>query len=383
MQTRELGATPPLRLTIVNPTSLVSGAERVLLRLADAARDANWDVVVAAADGPLADELANGAVTRVELPDLKAGHLPTVLAGALAPIRALRAARVIRRLAARSDVLVVNGLLALPAVRSARPACPVAWIVHDVVTRPSRRAVVRACGAAVDLAIAISEAVASTVRSIPVRVVRNGTPWPVDPARPDSTRAPIIGQCAGLRPWKGQDVLLEAVARMQRRDVQVELLGEAFPRDCHFAEKLAVRAQQPDLRGRVHMLGHLHDPLARMRTWTIAAHATVAPEPAGLSVLEAMSIGLPIVATDQGGPPEVLGRAGVLVPPGDASALAEALDRLVDDEDLRRACAEEGPRLVAAGLTLEHQLRTLLDVLSTLAQSGGRAHRSGLSRAAL
>jgi glycosyltransferase involved in cell wall biosynthesis len=123
----------------------------------------------------------------------------------------------------------------------------------------------------------------------------------------------------------------------------------------------------------VRFLGHVADPLERMRGWSVAVLPSMYPESAGLAVLEAMSLGVPVVATDHGGPPEVIGDAGLVVPPGDADALASAIHRLLDDEQLRTRCAEAGPKLVAAGLTLEHQQHDLLALLDDVAGHDRRA----------
>jgi glycosyltransferase involved in cell wall biosynthesis len=361
------------RLLAVNPTGLRSGAELVLLRLAQTARRSGWDVAAATPDGEFAGDLERAQIRREQLPDLKLGARSRALAATAAPVQTVRAALVLRRVARDADVVVVNGVLALPAVRLARLRCPVVWMVHDIIARRSRRLLIRGSAAGIDLAIAPSEAVARSVRpsGIDVLVVRNGTPWPVEPARPDR-RERVVGQCAVLRRWKGQDVLLDAVARLPERDVVVELVGGAFPRDRDFAAEVARRAQQPDLAGRVRLLGHVDDPLARMRAWTLAVQATTEPDPAPLSVIEAMSIGLPIVAADHGGPPEVLGDAGLLVPPGDPEALAGAIERLLDDRELYDRCARAGPALVAAGLTLDRQEHDLLAALDRVALGRAR-----------
>jgi glycosyltransferase involved in cell wall biosynthesis len=137
-----------------------------------------------------------------------------------------------------------------------------------------------------------------------------------------------------------------------------------------YAQMLRTRADEPDLRGRVTFVGRADDPLSRMRGWSLAVSSSVEPEAGPLAVLEAMSIGLPLVGTDLGGTPEVLGDAGLLVPPGDAGAMAEGLSRLLSDRELWRRCHQEGPRLTAGGLTIDRQLRDLLDVLAGLCVAG-------------
>jgi glycosyltransferase involved in cell wall biosynthesis len=187
----------------------------------------------------------------------------------------------------------------------------------------------------------------------------------------------VIGCAAFLTSWKGQDVFLDAIARMRHgQEVKVELMGGHGPKDGPFVRVLRERVAQPDLDGRVEILGDVSDPLARMRTWTVAVSASVDPEAGPLATLEAMSIGLPMVGPDHGGTAEVLTGAGLLVPPGDPDAMAAALDRLLEDTRLWDALHAEGPRKIAAELTLDSQIDQLLDVVATV------AHESDATRSA-
>ena len=136
-------------------------------------------------------------------------------------------------------------------------------------------------------------------------------------------------------------------------------MGAAPPKDRVYEAELRIAAARAPLQGRVHFLGFVADPLARMRTWTVAVVASTEPEAGPLVALEAMSIGVPVVATDHGGVREVLGDAGLLVTPGDPGALANAIDQLLDDADLYARCRAAGPRrIVDEHLTqAEHEQR--------------------------
>jgi glycosyltransferase involved in cell wall biosynthesis len=89
-------------------------------------------------------------------------------------------------------------------------------------------------------------------------------------------------------------------------------------------------------------------------------------------MMEAMSIGVPVVASAHGGPTELLGEGGVLVPPGDATALARALDTILEDTDLRRRCRDAGRRRVEADLVLEDRTAELFGMLVELAERPAR-----------
>jgi glycosyltransferase involved in cell wall biosynthesis len=355
-----------MKLLAVVPTGELSGAERVLLRYLGAAAEAGVHVRCLVPPGRCADALAAAGITTLPLPALDVPTGPRAVGLARLAGRWRAAARAVRAAAVDADAVLVNGFLALPVVRMARIAPPVAWLVHDVVRKPEWRLLMRVCAPAVTTAFAVSDGAAGPVRAagIPARVVRNGTVWPVEPARP-GPGVPVVGVNAALTSWKGQDVLLEAVARLDV-PVHVELMGGRFAKDAPFADALRERAARPDLAGRVRFVGHVADPLARMRTWTVAVSSSVGPEAAPLNVLEAMSLGLPMVATGHGGTVEVLGGAGLLVPPGDPAALAAALRRLLTEPDLHARCAAAGPTAVAAGLRLEDAVEDFLLALASL-----------------
>lgn len=359
------GGPTALRLVAVSHTGLYSGAEIVLERVVLRAAAAGWSVSCCVPPGPMADRLRRAGVAAPVFPELKLPRGPRVLAIARAGARALRAARLLRREARNADVILVNGLLALPAVRIARLRSPVAWIVHDCITAPDAKALLRVCAPAVTVALPVSAAVAGPVEAagITSSVIHNGTPWPVEPAVPDEKNPPIVGCNALLTSWKGQSVLLDAVAMLRRQDVEVELLGGTFPKDGPYQAVLVERAARDDLAGRVRFLGHTSDVLATMRRWTVAVSASVEPEAGPLSVLEAMSLGIPVVATAHGGAPEILGDAGMLVSPGDPVALAGALDTLLTDSALRDQVRQSGPAQVAAHFQLEAKLDEVLAAL--------------------
>ena len=366
------------RLLAVSHTGLASGAETVLLRVLTGARDAGWTVVCLCPPGATAERLEAAGIRRLPLPELKLPAGFRAVAVLRLGFRWLRAGRRIRRASRAADLVLVNGILALPALAVARTRKPTAWLVHDVIHRPSWLLVLWTCRGAVDLAIAVSESAARPVRSAHIRatVVRNGVEWPVDPAPFDKDGPPIVGCAAALTSWKGQDVLLEAIARLPRKDVRLELVGTGFPKDGPYVARLRERAARPDLDGRVRFLGQIPNVLERARTWTVGVSASVDPEAGPLALLEYLSISLPAVATAHGGAAEVLAHAGLLVSPRDPDALAEAIGRLLEDEELRRLCAENGPKVIERGsLTVETSNRKTIECLAGLAREAEARRR--------
>jgi glycosyltransferase involved in cell wall biosynthesis len=126
----------------------------------------------------------------------------------------------------------------------------------------------------------------------------------------------------------GLDVLLDAVPEMQRRrpGLQVVVAGGPVAGKEEFGRRLAARAAA--LPG-VHWLGPQDDVAELIADLDVLVLPSTEPEPFGLSVVEALASGVPVVATAAGGPVEILGphpgAAGRLVPPRDPAALAAAV----------------------------------------------------------
>jgi len=328
-----------------------SGAELVAIRYADALLRDGRPVQVICPDGFLAERMGRLGATVVPIPDLQLPSGPRVLALPAMAIRWTRAAWIIRRRTGRRDRLVVNGLLALPAVALAGRSATARWLVHDVVVRSDLRLVARLSTRRLAGAAAVSDAAAAfpLTLGLTTTVIRNGTAWPVAPAAPAPGARPVVGINAKVTRWKGHHVLLDAMAAIP--DADLEVLGSGFPKDAPYLAELEARAAEPDLAGRVRFLGHRDDPAAAMRSWSVAVSASVDPEAGPLAVLEAMSLGIPVVATNHGGAVEVLGSAGLLVEPGAAGEMTDALGRLLADADLRARCSVAGRTAVEAGLT--------------------------------
>jgi glycosyltransferase involved in cell wall biosynthesis len=120
-------------------------------------------------------------------------------------------------------------------------------------------------------------------------------------------------------------------------------------------------------------VGFREDVWSELATLDIVVHASIVPEPGGQVVLEAMAAGVPVVAADAGGPAEVIedGVTGLLYPPGNVAALAEALQTLAADEALRARLAEAGRQRVA-NFAPETVARQVMALYRGLLSPGGR-----------
>jgi glycosyltransferase involved in cell wall biosynthesis len=161
------------------------------------------------------------------------------------------------------------------------------------------------------------------------------------PARKDGlVRVVFLGQ---LVERKGLDVLIEAFARI---GVPGELLiagGDWSARG--YPERLRTLAHELGVSGRIHFENHRQDVGAVLSTadiFVLPSRSDARPR----SIIEAMSLGLPVVASDVGGIPSLVlhGQTGLLVPAEDAGALAAAIAQLIQSPDLRTRMGAAGRR---------------------------------------
>ena len=304
-------------------------------------------VVVTAAGSELARRLTSGGIRVREVP-WRAGVAPRAFPAVLAEI--LHRPAILH--AHDPHALTVAGICAALARR------PLV-VTRRVVFRLRRPGFWRRA----DRVVAISRAVADVligdgIDPARVAVVHSGISIdelkslvPLQVRRhlglPD--RATLAVNVASLVGEKDHATLLRAARQLAGRVPELHWViagaGALLPE----LERLSAELS---LTGRVHFLGHLEEP-ARLISEADVFVMSSRDEGLGTTVLEAMALGIPVASTAAGGLPEMLGEgAGLLVPPGDANGLAEAVERLVRDPVGRAAVVararEVVPRFAAA-----------------------------------
>ncbi|MEX1025301.1 MAG: glycosyltransferase family 4 protein [Planctomycetota bacterium] len=160
-----------------------------------------------------------------------------------------------------------------------------------------------------------------------------------------------VAVLAALVPRKGLHVLLDALGRLTTaRSVRVLIAGEGTER-----ARLETLARTLPAQRSARILGHVErkgDLLEAVDAFCLPSLA----EGLGVAALEALAVGLPVVATSAGGLGEAIGDAGLVVPPGDARALARELDRLAADPALGRELGQRALRRIDAEFRFEQQV---------------------------
>jgi glycosyltransferase involved in cell wall biosynthesis len=343
----------PLRVVYLGHSAAISGAEISLLHLVEAQQGVEAYVILAE-DGPLVDRLQDVGVAVRVMP--LASFVATtrrsafgvrtipLLASVSAACYSVRLAHELRRW--RPDVVHTNSMKAhlYGGVACRLAGVPQVWHARDrastdYMPTAAVRLVRTAARVLPKAVIANSHTTMATYAHAPkARVVYNATP-PHRP-RPVTRDARLtVGMVGRLTSWKGQHVFLRAFAEaFPRGTARARVVGQATFGEQDYADTLRALVTAAGIADRVTFVGFSDDVASEMDLMDVLVHCSTIPEPFGRVVIEGMAAGLAVVATDSGGPAEVIdnGTSGLLVPPGDISALASALRRLARDAALRR-----------------------------------------------
>lgn len=398
MKTSTGGATTGLpRILFLDHVGELGGAELSLLDIATHFA-ANGRVLLYA-DGPFRRRLEEAGVAVDVLAD--AGGLQSVRrqGGVLQNLMAVpdvaRTVRAVARASNGVDLLYANSQKAfiIGALSTVFTRKPMIWHVRDILTadhfsKINKTVAVLIANTLVDRVIANSGATrqafidsgGSPKKSVVVHNGINDKPFRgQSPERVAALRnefaladGPIVGLFSRISDWKGQHVLLDALARC--KDVQALIVGAPlFPEDDRYQAQIHQQCRELGLEARVRFVGNRRDVPDLMKLCDIVVHTSTAPEPFGRVIVEAMLAGRPVVASAAGGVLEILEaeKTGLLVPPGDAAALAAALIRLGSEDGLAARLAAAGEQAATERFTL----RSMLGVLERHVQDTVAARR--------
>ena len=372
-------------LMVSQPASY--GVAVFVRQLTEAAVVAGHRVTVASPGserGPLAGWVVEAGATHVDL-DMARGPSLRDLPDLWAIRRLMRGRDVVHLHSSKAAALGRVGALSLGRRRPAVVMTPHYWSWHvggalaSRVYRWIERVLARRC----DAIVSVSEGEAREGREtlgadVPITVINNG----VDRTHfsPEGDRAPrdvdaALVVCVGrLSEQKGQDVAIRALARSRHRTARLRLVGDESEHGVR--RRLEDLAVSLGVAERVEWRGEVTDPSLELR----AADVVIAPsrwEGMSLVFLEAMACGAAMVVSDVSGS-EVVDGVGLVVSPSDAAALADAVDALLDDAEMRRslgAAARDRSGSYDLATTLDRNIELWSDVARAPAialRTGGR-----------
>jgi len=378
--------TRSLRVLFLEPSALVSGGGIALLRLINTLdRREIRPLVVLGSDGPLVEHFRRIPGCRVLRrpfpPSLSRVTRSSVITGGLVDgASAVAYGLWLRRVADQwgADIIHSNGLkmhlLSILAMRRRRRV--LIWHIRDFISPPymPRRTAsllrylvryfpdVTICNSTSTLAslgnpskpVVVEGGVSADFGFTRLHTVPDGVVLGPKGASVggdgihSKKRVLMLGRIAE---WKGQHVFVRAARRLCENDPSTEFIiagGPTTEADAEYEKQLRASVESLGLSGRILFAGVVQDVPSLLSAVDVVVHCSTSPEPFGQVIIEAMAASVAVVASNQGGPTEIIrdGVNGRLVPASDDVALARAMRELLDDATSRRRLAIAGRRTV-------------------------------------
>jgi glycosyltransferase involved in cell wall biosynthesis len=370
------------RILQVLPRLDTGGAERVVIETAEALTASGHKTLIACDEGPLMQ------------PAMRAGAEILLL-----PL-ASKSPFTVRRNASRLAKIIRDEKIDLVHAHSRAPAWSAMWAARRTDTpfvttyhgtynenAPLKRRY-NAVMASGDRVIAVSQFIADIIRArhgVPaerLRIIPGGVDVQrFDPAFVMGERvaklardwrlevdAPTILLPGRLTAWKGQRLLISALALLRHKEAVVVLVGDDQGRES-YAQSLITQAESLGVSSRLRLANHTEDMPAALMLADIVVNASTDPEGFGRTIVEAQAMGRIVIAANHGGAGETIinGRTGLLFAPGDARDLADAIDKALDfSPEERMAWAQQARSLVQVKYAVAGMQKAILGVYGEL-----------------
>ena len=254
-----------------------------------------------------------------------------------------------------------NSILALPEVASRpRGGAPLVLHTHEVLPRGAKGAASAVLARRADVVVSVSGAAAKALRGFGIEstVVYGAVPDPGSVRAAGSGDGPlVVGTLGTVSRRKGSDLFVAAAIRIQEQRNGIEFRMAGAPvvgGERPWAEAVLAAAASNGIRHSPWV-----EPFAELPRWDVFVLPS-RMDPCPLALLEAMAVGLPVVATSVGGIPEQLGTgSGLLVAPEDADGVADAVLRLAEAPELRARLGEAARERALTLFSLETQAAAL------------------------
>lgn len=370
----------PTRVLYVNQWHGLGGAEISLLRVMEQLPRGQIHPTLACPPGTLAEEAsAMGVeVLPVEFPSPIRGGKPS--------------ANDMQRL---YDAIACSDIVHAYSIRTGwyagrlcrRLRVPMVWSIHDLFPFPWQRMWLKMVARHYAHAVVAYSGILQRQFGRGLKHKVYLVPHGIDPERfspmGDSQRAQVRQQfqtradalvvlhMGRIMPFKGQHLFLQAAQRLLSKYLHQHkptfwLAGDDSMGDPRYAQR--VQEESRKIQPFARWLGFQCNVAPVIAAADVLVHCSTRPEPFGLVILEAMACGTAVVSANRGAPTEIIqhGHTGLLLPPNDVFALAEAVQSLLDDDERRRSLAANARWVVCERYTLQQHVQRLVDLYRSL-----------------
>lgn len=186
----------------------------------------------------------------------------------------------------------------------------------------------------------------------------------------NQSKAPIIALVGRIAHWKGQHVFIKAAEDVLSKypNAVFQIIGAPLFGEYDYEKSLHEQVEKAGLTGKVQFLGFRNNIPELLKDIDLLVHASIIGEPFGQVVIEGMAAAKPVIATNGGALPEVVvdGVTGILVPMGDASAMADAIIEVLSHPDRAYTMGLAGLHRVRERFTIMHSVRKIESVYDSI-----------------
>lgn len=188
--------------------------------------------------------------------------------------------------------------------------------------------------------------------------------------------APLISLVGKLSWWKGHETYVDAAAIVHktRPDAYFTICGGPEQNEPDYPKVIEARIAQHGLEDRVKLMGFRRDARRFTAAASVSVLASCLPEPSGIAILEALALGTPAIATNAGGMPDYIddGVTGLLVPPQDPSAMAEAILGFLNDAQKAERFGQAARQRMRESFLVERSVNRTEEVFAAAVARHGR-----------
>lgn len=363
-----------INILLIHSSSELYGSDRSLLNIVKNLDRTKYKIhVMLPCQGPLVNEIEKVPDTTIEIFEVAVLRRKNLSCKGLMSYskQFIKSIRFIRQYISDNqiDIVDTNTAVVFPgAIAAKRCNIRSVWHIREIINNKFENTVVSyVMQRYSDLIIANSEATGRAIRvdKSKVRVVHNA----VEDTKNEKKNPHdllTVGMAGRINRWKGQKLFIEVaeIVCKQYPDTIFLIAGDAYSGEEHLKTELEEYIKEKGMQNSVLLLGQVDDMNGFYNRLDVFVLPSIQPEPFGLVVIEAMEHGLPVVATNHGGPVEIIsdGVDGYLVSHTSPLQMAEKVNELLADEKRREKMGEKGIEKKQKMFSIEAMVNGMQDV---------------------
>lgn len=272
------------------------------------------------------------------------------------------------------DIVYTNTAVVFPgAVAAKHSKAKCVWHIREIIKNSTERNIIKMIvNHYADIIIANSKATGQSIcNNNKLRIVYNAVDNKnVTVMKREKQESIFIGMAGRINRWKGQKLFVDAAEIIHKKypNVIFKIAGAAYKGEEWIEEELKEYIENKNLASSIKLVGLINDMDEFYNSIDIFVLPSIQPEPFGLVVLEAMEMKKPVVATNHGGPAEIIDNCkdGYLVDYNEANEMAERCIQLIEDEKLRQQIGYAGYNKKRKYFSLQKTVENIEKVLNEL-----------------